>query len=121
MSQVELKTHYSAAELASMKLPGLPGTQQNVKARAKKEEWESRPRAGFGGGHEYAITSLPLEAINAIKTRAAAGARINQLMDPKAATAPVVNSKEHPDRPAGCRCPPRVRPGRVVAAAQPDR
>lgn len=37
----------------------MPGTVQNVNKRAKREDWESRPRKAVGGGKEYSLTSLP--------------------------------------------------------------
>lgn len=49
---------YSAKELAG--LPDMPGTPQNVTAKAKREGWESRKREGRGGGREYSLGSLPL-------------------------------------------------------------
>jgi putative transposase len=49
----ELKTHYSCAELAAMKLPGLPSTKRNMNDLAVREKWPSRKRAGRGGGFEY--------------------------------------------------------------------
>ncbi len=58
---------YSALELAG--LPGMPGTQQNVKARAKREAWESRPRAGRGGGQEYSLNALPAETRRALQAQ----------------------------------------------------
>lgn len=51
---------YSAKELVG--LPGMPGTPQNVTAKAKREDWESRKRTGKGGGREYSLAALPLEA-----------------------------------------------------------
>lgn len=68
MSQVELKTHYSAAELAEMKLPGMPGTERGIHIMAGREGWESR-RKIKGKGCEYALTSLPDAAARAIKDR----------------------------------------------------
>ncbi len=53
------KEWHSAKELAG--LEGMPGTPQNVKSRAKREEWQSRPRKGRGGGNEYHISNLPTE------------------------------------------------------------
>ncbi|WP_445157371.1 transposase domain-containing protein [Halomonas sp. E14] len=50
---------YTPKELAG--LPGMPGTPQNVTAKAKREDWESRARSGRGGGREYAFASLPVE------------------------------------------------------------
>jgi len=58
---------FTSAELAG--LPGLPGTQQNVKAKAKRENWQSRKRAGRGGGQEYHISSLPPDARAALAAR----------------------------------------------------
>ncbi|KZE34154.1 DNA-binding protein [Crenobacter luteus] len=71
MSHIEIKTHYSAAELAAMQLPGLPGTIQGLGIRAKAEAWEARKRAGRGGGFEYALASLPAAAQDAIRQRQA--------------------------------------------------
>lgn len=48
---------FSAAEIAAAGLPGVPGTKQNVIARAKREGWKSRPRRGRGGGREYYLPS----------------------------------------------------------------
>ncbi|AFL76192.1 DNA-binding protein [Thiocystis violascens] len=52
-----MKSWYSASELIGQ--PGLPGTVQNVNAKAAREGWIKRPRAGRGGGKEYAVASLP--------------------------------------------------------------
>lgn len=49
--------YYSARELTS--LPGLPGTVQNINAKAKSESWPARKRAGRGGGNEYPESCLP--------------------------------------------------------------
>lgn len=58
-----MKTHYSAAELAAMKLPGLPGNERRMRDRASKDGWASRQvacKGGKGGMRaEYAVTSLP--------------------------------------------------------------
>ena len=48
---------FPATELVG--LPGLPGTERNIRARAKREGWTARPRAGRGGGSEYLFTALP--------------------------------------------------------------
>ncbi len=50
---------YTAVELSE--LPGMPDTKSGVIRRAKRDDWESRPRKARGGGREYHITSLPLE------------------------------------------------------------
>ncbi|MCG8993248.1 Mu transposase C-terminal domain-containing protein [Laribacter hongkongensis] len=61
MGQLITKTHYSATELAAMKLPGLPETERGIRSAATREEWASRQKVK-GKGNEYAITSLPREA-----------------------------------------------------------
>lgn len=55
-----MKSWYSAAEL--MGLPGMPAAKSKVIDKAKRESWKSQPRAGKGGGREYAFLSLPEEA-----------------------------------------------------------
>ncbi|MFZ3001955.1 MAG: DNA-binding protein [Undibacterium umbellatum] len=40
---------YSAAEIAAMKLPGLPTTKAKVLARAEREEWHYETKVGLGG------------------------------------------------------------------------
>jgi len=52
-----MKTHYSAAELAAMQLPGLPTTPRAWLDIAKNKKWEGRKRTGRGGGFEYALPS----------------------------------------------------------------
>lgn len=48
---------YCAAELAG--LPSLPATHSAVLRQAKRCGWQSRARAGRGGGQEYSFSSLP--------------------------------------------------------------
>lgn len=55
---------FNAQEIAG--LPEMPGTQQNVKLKAKRDGWLRRPRQARGGGFEYHISSLPLNAQNAL-------------------------------------------------------
>ena len=60
---------FSAADLAEMALPGLPGDKRSIARRAKDERWYSkadadggllvRPRRGHGGGHEFHASLLP--------------------------------------------------------------
>ncbi len=56
-----MKKFYSAKELVDMNLIGLPRTVQNINATAKRNSWDSRERSGFGGGSEYAMSSMPLD------------------------------------------------------------
>ncbi|WP_163341684.1 DNA-binding protein, partial [Enterobacter roggenkampii] len=67
MNQINLKTHYTAQELALLRLPGLPETRPGIAARAKKHQWISRSRSGRGGGIEYSVDSLPLTAQEALR------------------------------------------------------
>lgn len=66
--------YYSASDLAEMFLPRLPKTRQNITVRAAAENWPCRPRSGRGGGYEYPVSALPLEAQEEIKRRATAQA-----------------------------------------------
>lgn len=71
MTQAVVKTHYSAAELAGMALPGLPNTRQAFEIRAEKQQWnfiEVKSRGRNGIRREYAP---PAEVLEAIKTKAA--------------------------------------------------
>lgn len=58
---------FAAQELAG--LPGMPATVQGVNHRAKVGGWKNRPRAGRGGGREYAFPSLPIETQAALLKR----------------------------------------------------
>lgn len=60
------KTWFTAAELAELKLPGLPGVKRKVNELADQARWKlrdggvhCRPRSGRGGGLEYNISLLP--------------------------------------------------------------
>lgn len=66
---VENKTFFSTTELAKMALDNLPHNANNIRIRAEKENWQSRPRSGRGGGVEYAFSSLPLAVQAEIKAR----------------------------------------------------
>lgn len=53
-------------------LNGLPSTPQGINKKARSEKWQKREREGVqGGGFEYHISSLPPEAQQALKLRAA--------------------------------------------------
>ncbi|HEY9081305.1 transposase domain-containing protein [Magnetovibrio sp.] len=67
-----MKEWFTAAELASMALKGMPGTDRGIQSLAKRECWNSRTNAaggmltrkreGRGGGVEYHYTLLPMKA-----------------------------------------------------------
>lgn len=72
-----MKTHYSAAELAAFRLPGLPTTVQNIHARAERESWpyvEVAGRGRNGNRREYAAATLPKDIQAALQKRAIAAA-----------------------------------------------
>lgn len=43
------KKLYSATEIAQMRLPGLPTSRDNIRARAEREGWYSEEATGQGG------------------------------------------------------------------------
>ena len=57
------KPHYTARQIADMRLPGMPRTRNRVNARALSESWVYclRP-SGRGGGKVYPLKALPREA-----------------------------------------------------------
>lgn len=54
-----MKMFLSASEIAALKLPDLPTVKRAVNRLAQSRQWASRPRAGRGGGIEFAVESLP--------------------------------------------------------------
>jgi putative transposase len=69
MTQIVVKSHYSAAELAAMRLPMLPTTKANVIAVAERSLWTAIEVVGRGGKRrEYAP---PPDVVEAIKAKAA--------------------------------------------------
>ncbi|HBY1559574.1 TPA: transposase [Klebsiella pneumoniae] len=69
MFLMSIKTHFSAEELAQMRLPGLPSTSRNIRERAKKEGWQAQKRQGVGGGCAYHVDSLPDEAQTVLREK----------------------------------------------------
>lgn len=87
-----IKTHYSAAELAEMGLPGLPSTERNVRALADRAGWsyvEVPSRGRIGLRREYAAATLPAEARTALLARAVAS------VTPVAPPAPALPAAPH--------------------------
>jgi len=74
-----MKRWYTAAELAELTLPDMPGTKQGVAEVARREGWQervdpdgkplSRRRQGRGGGWEYNVALLPERARAALAAR----------------------------------------------------
>lgn len=64
-----MNAYYTAQELADLGLQLLPKTKMGVFKKTKKENWQSRPRSGRGGGLEYAFSSLPKAVQTEIKAR----------------------------------------------------
>lgn len=68
----ETRDWFSAAELAELGLPGLPGDKRSITRRAQEERWSLRagasgellvrPRQGRGGGIEFHVSLLPAAA-----------------------------------------------------------
>lgn len=66
------RTHFSAAELAAMKLPGLPASERNMRSCAEREGWsfiEKPARGKNGTRREFPVTALPEEARQALITK----------------------------------------------------
>ncbi|MCX7366798.1 MAG: DDE-type integrase/transposase/recombinase [Alphaproteobacteria bacterium] len=69
---------FTAAELAALKLPGLPQRREHVSRLASRQEWSHRQREGRGGGREFALTALPEKARNEILRRRLLNASSNE-------------------------------------------
>ncbi len=64
-----IKEWFSAAELAALRLPGLPTTRGSVTRHARAERWTTRTVPGQGGArHEFHFSSLPRRAFDALVT-----------------------------------------------------
>lgn len=66
------KTHYSAAELEGLKLPGIPTTERRIRERADVEHWVHRAvpaRGRTGTRKEYAVAALPAPTRQALLQR----------------------------------------------------
>jgi putative transposase len=79
---------HTAAELARLKLPGLPRTERAIQLRAAREDWKSRERQARGGGREHPVSALPKDAQHAIARRRLADrpAHLPAVRAPQAAT-----------------------------------
>lgn len=69
-----MKSHFTARDLAGLPVAGWPTTERAIQIKAEREGWTWRKRAGRGGGREYDIRALPLEAQRALILREGAPA-----------------------------------------------
>jgi hypothetical protein len=66
-SRERIQEWYTAADLAELRLPGLPGTKAGITRLAAASEWRRREQRGRGGVRfEYHCTSLPERAFEAL-------------------------------------------------------
>jgi len=84
-----MKDAYTAAELAAMALPGLPGSPQGFNKFAAREGWERRSQ-GSSQAWEYPVSTLPAPVRQAILTRLARQIAPAATNLPVAATRPPV-------------------------------
>jgi len=69
-SRERLQEWYTAADLAELRHPDLPGTKAGVTRLAATAEWQRREQRGRGGvRYEYHCTSLPERAFEALVDR----------------------------------------------------
>ncbi len=60
---------HTAAELAKLRLPGLPATKAGIIGKAQRDGWERQQRLQSGGGWLYPVSALPPEARKALAAR----------------------------------------------------
>lgn len=90
-----LKEWFSAAELAALRLPGLPASRGGIARVARDQRWETRQERGRGGDHKlYHFAALPRRAFAAFIDRVLRGG------DPADAEAPAAMAPVAGDFPA---------------------
>ncbi len=80
-----MKTWFTAKALAG--LPGLPGSERNVRAKAGREGWRSR-KADVGKGMEYHVDAIPRAARAALYAGPAGLPEVYKTKQPAVASAP---------------------------------
>lgn len=69
-----MKTQFPAAELAALRLEGLPSTEKGIRLRADRDNWAYAEVAGKGGRNgtrrEYLLSALPADVRKAIQKTA---------------------------------------------------
>ncbi|MCX7204779.1 MAG: Mu transposase C-terminal domain-containing protein [Proteobacteria bacterium] len=82
MVTATIKAHYSAAELAAMKLSGFPTAPHNWRVKMIRENWPFQDVAGHGGKggkrREYQVPADVLTAIHSQITHASKAAKLEQ-------------------------------------------
>lgn len=84
MNQVQLKTHYSAAELVAMQLTGIPTSKVGIRDRAERECWPVHNVTGIGGTRKQ---YMPPACIMA-QIRAKAAAQLAAAVQPPSLPTP---------------------------------
>lgn len=104
----QVKEWFSAAELAALRLPGLPLTPSGIARQAKRERWESRITHGRGGERVvYHFAALP---------RAAFADLLARVMRAETGPDGVPETREAPEPvPALAPPPPAPAPGNTTA------
>ena len=70
-----MKDAYSTQEMAAM----FQGHERSILHRARRENWQSRARAGRGGGHEWLVASMPEATRLALAAKVCADVNTNLL------------------------------------------
>lgn len=77
---IAAKTHYSAAEIAALRLPGLPSSIRGIEKAAARGEWPYREAPARGGRtgtrREYAVASLPVAVRQALAAHSVSAAPV---------------------------------------------
>lgn len=77
MNHLLARTHLSAAEIARLRLEGLPRTKEGVRLAAIAAGWVAELRPGPGGGRWFPVSVLPAAAQADLARRAAAAGNDN--------------------------------------------
>lgn len=85
----DARTWFTAADLAELKLPGLPHAKRKVNELASERRWglretQARPRPGRGGGFEYHVSLLPPASVAELVRRGIVTADVDPVPEPDA-------------------------------------
>lgn len=101
-----MKDAYNTQELIAV----LSISRQAVIKRARRENWQSRARAGRGGGHEWLVSSMPEATRLALAAKVCAVAAVNTNL-------PAISSTAGKDAPTGGRAQERLLSPRKAGAS----